>query len=141
MVKRILSTLVLILSWLYANAATTVNVDGRWNGLVRAIGYVESRHNPQAVSKNGLYVGYLQISTTVVDDCNRIVGWRKYRYSHRYDKDCSIEMFYVMQSYYNPCDNVERAIRLWNGGPNYSVRKTENYFQEVYRLYSKIGNA
>ena len=28
---------------------------------------------------------------------------------------------------------VEKAIRTWNGGPRYSVRATERYYQKVLR--------
>ena len=40
-------------------------------------------------------------------------------------------MFILYQSFYNPKGNTERAIRLWNGGPNYSNKSTQNYYNKV----------
>jgi hypothetical protein len=45
-------------------------------------------------------------------------------------------MFVVIQSYHNPANNVEKAIRAWNGGNNYSVAKTQKYLNKV-RHYMK----
>ncbi len=42
-------------------------------------------------------------------------------------------MFLVIQSHYNPENNVEKAIRSWNGGMNYSLKATNRYFQKVMR--------
>ena len=43
----------------------------------------------------------------------------------------SKEMFVVIQSYYNPKHNVERAIRMWQGGCNFNVRSTQRYYERV----------
>ncbi len=40
-------------------------------------------------------------------------------------------MFLLIQSYYNPTNNIEKAIRMWNGGFNYSVKRTQKYFERV----------
>ena len=42
-------------------------------------------------------------------------------------------MFLLIQSYHNPANNVEKAIRSWNGGMNYSVRRTQRYFEKVMK--------
>ena len=139
MVKRILGTILLSLVILcnsYAN--DNIRKDGRWDDLVKAIAQVESSHQTNIVSDCGTYVGYLQISKVVVDDCNRILGKKKYGYNHRYDKEMSIEMFYIIQRYYNPENDIEKAIRIWNGGPGYSKHKTEKYFQNVIKAYNTI---
>ena len=104
-----------------------------WGRVIHAIAKVESNHNPKA--KNGIYAGYLQIAPIIVNDCNRILKIRKIKKSFtlndRYDKNKSIEMFIIIQSFYNKKGNVERAIRLWNGGPNYSITKTQKYYNKV----------
>lgn len=140
MVKKILSIFILSFMMLSNNTyAHDVRIDGKWRNLVKAIAHIESRHNTDAVSSCGTYVGFLQISKIVVDDCNRIIGEQKYEYEHRYDKQSSIEMFYIIQGYYNPKGDIEKAIRIWNGGSNFSKKKTDKYYQEVFNEYIKIN--
>lgn len=134
--RTILTTLLFMCSICAGNA---VNSEGIWNDLIKAIAHVESKHNTKAVSKCKTYVGFLQISKIVVDDCNRIIGKKKYTYGHRYNKKLSIEMFYIIQSHYNPENDIEKAIRIWNGGPNYSNKKTEQYYNEVIKTYNNIS--
>ncbi|EJP32032.1 hypothetical protein HMPREF1146_0221 [Prevotella sp. MSX73] len=40
-------------------------------------------------------------------------------------------MFLLIQSVYNPLNNVEKAIRSWNGGNNYTLKRTQHYFEKV----------
>jgi hypothetical protein len=134
MVKKILVLFLFsFMMWSSVNA-TSVDIKKR---LVQSIAYVESGNDSQKVSNCGKYVGILQISKVLVDDCNRIIGEKKYKYEHRYDEQTSVEMFYIIQNHYNPSWDIEKAIRIWNGGPNYNKRKTEKYFQEVYSEYRK----
>ncbi len=104
-----------------------------WDPVMDAIIQVESGGNPNAVSGNS--VGVMQITPILVQDCNQILERKKskkrYTLSDRYSAKKSKEMFLLIQSYYNPMNNVEKAIRLWNGGVNYSVRATNRYFQKV----------
>jgi hypothetical protein len=46
-------------------------------------------------------------------------------------------MFLLIQSWYNPENNVEKAIRSWNGGVNYSVKRTQRYFEKVMNILQK----
>lgn len=112
-----------------------------WEKLIKAISAVESNHNPKAVSKNGKFVGILQISKGLVDDCNRIIGEKKYTYKCRYDKNKSVEMFNIIQSYYNPSKDMVFAIRMWKGGPNWKKNTipTKEYYRKVMNEYRKIG--
>lgn len=110
-----------------------------WYNVIEAIIYVESRGDNNAVSKDGTCVGPMQIKKIVVDDCNeycKIIGSNKrYTYDDRYNKDKSIEMFILIQKRYNKSNDIEKAIRIWNGGCNYSVSKTESYYQRVIKKY------
>ena len=45
-------------------------------------------------------------------------------------------MFVIYQKRYNPKNNIEKAIRLWNGGCGYSKAKTENYYQKIMKYYN-----
>lgn len=109
-----------------------------WSNVISAIAYTESRYNPNAVSKTGNHVGYLQISKIMIRDCNRIVGYNKYTYQDRYSIEKSVEIFHLIQKYYNPTSNVEKAIRMWNGGTGYTIKGTEAYYQKVKRKLNEI---
>lgn len=104
-----------------------------WGRVLKAIAYIESKNNPKAVC--GDQVGLLQIRPIMVRDCNRILAKRgsakRYSLRDRYSVSKSKEMFILYQSHYNPKGNVERAIRLWNGGNGYSVRATQGYYLKV----------
>lgn len=106
-----------------------------WNPVMDAIIQVESEGNARAVSGNS--VGAMQITPILVKDCNDILKRRKsqkrYTLADRYDVKKSKEMFLLIQSHYNPLNDVEKAIRLWNGGNNYSLRATNRYYQKVMR--------
>lgn len=106
-----------------------------WGRVLKAIAIVESKNNPKAVS--GDQVGLLQIRPIMVKDCNRILERRgsnkRYTLRDRYNPVKSREMFILYQSHYNPKGNIERAIRLWNGGSGYSINGTQSYYNKVRR--------
>ena len=107
-----------------------------WNPVMDAIIQVESEGNPKAVSGNS--VGVMQITPILVEDCNVILKKQKskkrYTLADRYSVEKSKEMFLLIQSYYNPTNSVEKAIRSWNGGVHYSVRATNRYFKKVMNI-------
>lgn len=131
------------------SVAQSTPTENRWDNLIKAISEVESRGNPKAVS--GKHVGVLQISPVVVDDCNRINKLKKreqrFTYGDRYSVEKSIEMFNIIQDFYNP-DNgtvdgevrIERAMRIWNGGGSWKTnpRATDGYVNKVKRALQKI---
>ena len=104
-----------------------------WNPVMDAIIQVESGGNPNAVSGNS--VGVMQITPILVEDCNQILRRKKskkrYTLADRYSAAKSKEMFLLIQSYYNPMNSIEKAIRSWNGGVHYSVRATNRYYKKV----------
>lgn len=101
-----------------------------------AIIEVESEGNPRAVSGNSC--GAMQITPIMVEECNNILKKKKskkrYKLSDRFNVAKSKEMFVLFQSHYNPQNNIEKAIRSWNGGLRYSVRGTQRYFNKVMKL-------
>ena len=138
LVKRIcLSLSILTLMPLSVEASTrkASSAPFDWNPVMEAIIQVESGGNPNAVSGNS--VGAMQITPICVKECNKILEklGRKLRYSmnDRYDVRKSKEMFLLIQSYHNKTNNIEKAIRLWNGGPCYSIRATNSYYKKVIR--------
>ena len=104
-----------------------------WDPVMDAIIQVESEGNPNAVS--GKSVGVMQITQILVEDCNNILKQKKskkrFTLSDRYSVKKSKEMFLLIQSYYNPTNSIEKAIRSWNGGVRYSVRATNRYYRKV----------
>jgi len=104
-----------------------------WNPVMDAIIQVESEGNPNAVSGNS--VGAMQITPILVKDCNNILKKQKsskrYTMADRYSVAKSKEMFLIIQKYYNPENNIEKAIRLWNGGVKYTTRATNRYYKKV----------
>ena len=104
-----------------------------WGPVMDAIIQVESEGNPNAVS--GKSVGVMQITPILVEDCNNILMKKKskkrFTLSDRYSVKKSKEMFLLIQSYYNPTNSIEKAIRSWNGGVRYSVRATNRYYRKV----------
>ena len=106
-----------------------------WSPVISAIIQVESEGKSDAVDKDGKSCGILQITPILVKECNRILKLRKnkmrYGMDDRFSVSKSKEMFLLYQSFYNPSNNVEFAIRSWNGGSNYSRRATQRYFEKV----------
>lgn len=123
-------------------SAQVVSPEKKWTQIINAIALVESEGRPELVSKNGLYVGYLQISKILVRQCNQIAGYQKYTYDDRLSKDKSISMFIDFQEYFNPEGNMEKAIRMWNSGdPKCMSRKrpTEAYYRRVMAKYTAMA--
>ncbi len=107
-----------------------------WNPVMDAIIEVESEGDPKAVSGNSC--GAMQITPILVKECNDILKKQKskkrFKLSDRFNVAKSKEMFVLIQSHHNPQNNVEKAIRSWNGGPKYSVRGTQKYYNKVMKL-------
>ena len=129
----------LLLIVLMLNLNVKANDAKHYEKLVHAIAHVESSHNPNAVSSNGKYVGYLQISTGCVDECNKLIKQKKYRYRDRYNIQKSIEMFYIIQKYYNPSNDIHLAIRIWSEGISAVNKKYKmtRYMKKVLNYYNK----
>jgi len=128
--KKVLMIVSMSLTALLMNAKTS-GFD--WTPVMEAIIQVESEGNPKAVS--GKSVGVMQITPILVQDCNNILKKKKSRkrftLADRYSVEKSKEMFLLIQSYYNPKNSIEKAIRAWNGGVHYSVRATNRYYRKV----------
>lgn len=140
--KKIFVMMLMLVSLTASAATPKVDLTKKWGAVIEAIAMVESECKPNKVSKNGLYVGYLQISEILVRECNRIVGYQKYTYQDRYDKQKSIDMFIDYQERYNREGNMEKAIRLWNSGDlNCMNRKmrTEGYYKRVMSKFDQMA--
>ena len=136
--RKVLVTLFLIAAGgnAFAGGNGPKNSKFNWNPVMDAIIQVESEGNPKAVSGNSC--GAMQITPILVKECNSILKKRKskkrYKLADRFNVTKSKEMFILIQSYHNPQNNVEKAIRSWNGGPRYSRRGTQKYYNKVMKL-------
>lgn len=142
MKKLLVLALMAVSMTMTAQSKSQADLQKKWGAVIEAIAMVESEGNPKRVSRNGLYVGYLQISEILVLECNRIAGYKKYTYADRYDKQKSINMFIDYQEFHNKTGNMEKAIRLWNSGDvNCMMRKarTEGYYKKVMSKYTSLA--
>jgi len=127
--------LIVILTLICTTAkAQQQTLNEKWGNVMLAIEQVESRGKSNLVSRDGRFVGCLQMSEICVRQCNQILGYKKYSSKDRYNRAKSHEMFIVFQEYFNPKGDVEFAIRLWNSGDIRCMErkaKTERYYQSV----------
>lgn len=129
--KILILTCLMSVFMLTANAQEKKTYD--WTRVINAIIQVESKGNAKAVSKD--CVGVMQIRPILVRDVNEYLKMKgsskRYTLNDRFSPEKSKEMFILYQKRYNPTNNEEKAIRLWNGGSKYSVTKTERYYRKV----------
>ena len=130
-------TTVLTLGSSLADARENGSTNFDWGPVMDAITWVESGGNSRAVS--GKSCGAMQITPVAVQQCNIILKQRgekkRYTLNDRFSVQKSREMFVLIQEYYNPTNNVEKAIRIWNGGPHYSVKSTNGFYRKVMKAY------
>lgn len=106
--------------------------------LIDAIAEVESGDNTSAKSAISSAAGHLQITKACLDEANKIVGEQKYSYADRHSRKEAVEVFKLIQAKYNPKGDIEKAIRLWNGGPGYTTAGTQAYYVKVRRVYNRM---
>ena len=134
----------LILTCLMSFLVLTVNAQARktydWTKIMNAIIQVESKGNSKACNANGDCAGILQITPILVKQCNIWLknqkSQKRYTLQDRYNVKKSKEMFIMVQEHYNPSHSVEKAIRLWNGGPSYTIKGTNGYYRKVMKYYN-----
>lgn len=84
--------------------------------LINAIVHVESRGNTKLIGKDG-DVGMMQQLEISVEEANRLNKFnnKNYTLKDRFNPKSQIEMFLIIQDYYNKSGDYETAARLWNG--------------------------
>ena len=108
--------------------------------LVNALIHVESRGNDSAIGDRHLVgneaVGALQIRPIMVREVNRILRIQKidkrFKLKDRYDRQKTIEMFFIWKNFHHADSEPEVTARCWNGGSKgYKMKATEKYWKKV----------
>lgn len=137
--KVTLFTTIITLSSMSTIARENASKRFNWGPLMDAITQVESEGNSRAVSGN--QCGAMQITPILVEDCNAILKKRgekkRFTLNDRFSVKRSREMFVLIMSHYNPTNDIEKAIRIWNGGVNYTNKGTQRYYKKVMALYKQ----
>ena len=116
--------------------------------LVSALIFVESRGNDSAIGDRhivgGEAVGALQIRPIMVREVNRILKIQKsdkrFKLKDRFERDKSIEMFYIWKNYHHKDSEPEIIARNWNGGPKgYKNSRTEKYWNKVEQQLNQVN--
>ena len=106
--------------------------------IVLGIIQVESNGNDEAYNESEDAVGCLQIRPIMVREVNRILKMKgeeyRFKMKDRWDREKSLEMFWIWRDYHHPDSDYEIIARNWNGGPNgYKKKSTERYWEKVNR--------
>lgn len=108
--------------------------------LLNAIAQVESEGNPFANSGNG-DSGLFQQRKISVDEANRLVGEKIYKYQDRYNPDKQVQMFLIIQRKHNPSGDFQLASRIWNGfDKSMTNPKTLVYWKKVKKAMNEEYN-
>jgi hypothetical protein len=112
--------------------------------LIKAIAFIESRGNPNAVGDKHLgipSVGLLQLRPIMVREVNRILKNKgldkRFKNRDRKNAEKSIEMFNIWADAYHMNSSYEKMARNWNGGPKgYKRTATVHYWLKITK-YAK----
>lgn len=76
--------------------------------------------------------GALQIRPIMLKEVNRILKLqgktKKYQLKDRFNRQKSIEMFYIWKKHHHPNNNLEKIARNWNGGPRGYLKESTQYY-------------
>lgn len=126
-------------AWMITLSTHAQKKDYDWSKLIDAIAQVESKGDKNARNPNGNCVGILQITPILVKQCNQWLkeekSSKRYTLDDRLNAEKSKEMFVLYQKHYNPTNNVDKAIRIWNRGPHYTIANTNSYVKKVMKYY------
>lgn len=107
--------------------------DENWNIFIQALISVESGGNDFAVGFSD-DTGSLQITPVYLEDANRILGYRRYELSDRFNRQKSIEMFNIINDFYNPGRDFNLALKIHN------PRAPLEYHLAVINKYKELKN-
>jgi hypothetical protein len=102
-----------------------------WAIWTEALIEVESGGDNYAVGRTNDW-GCLQITPILVREVNRIQSERKFSMNDAKDRNKSIEMYNIIQAYYNPGHDRHLALKIWN------PRAPVSYHKRVEEEYNKL---
>ncbi len=107
-----------------------IKKEDNWNTFIKALIYIESKNNDNAVNEYTDAVGCLQITKIYVDQLQK---WGyNYTYDDRYNRQKSIEMFNITNIILNPDKDLHFALVIHNGRASY------NYHLAVFNKYNQL---
>lgn len=99
-----------------------------YDSMLDAFMFVESSYRTDVVNSLG-YTGILQIGEEMVNEVNRICRIKgipkSFTLTDRLDSTKSVQMWYIVQSYWNPDYTLKKAAKLWN------PLATNNYYKKI----------
>jgi hypothetical protein len=133
MMKRML-TLIFILNLfasvlkapIYPVAYITREEGIRDQRLLNTVIQVESGGNPLQINYSEMAVGLLQIREIMLKEVNRLVGYEKYTVKDCLDSLKSIEIYWIVQNYHNPANEIFKGCQVWNG-----ISKKNKYYKKI----------
>lgn len=129
-------SILLISSMFFSNIDNDIT---KWDNVINAIIQIESRGDSTAINEKTNAVGAMQIRKIVVDDCNEYLKIlninHQYTYEDRWSVEKSKEMFVLIQRRYNKSNDIEKAVRIWNGGCCYKKKSTDGYYKKFLEYY------
>jgi hypothetical protein len=78
--------------------------------------------------------GWLQITPILVKEVNRLQSDRRYTMNDALNRKRSIEMYNIIQGYYNPEKDLHLALKIWN------PKAPLSYHKKVQAEYEKLKN-
>lgn len=108
-----------------------------WDKLILAIAFTESRFRDDAVGAAN-DSGQLQITEPYVREVNRLYK-TDYTIEDAFDLGKSLEMFNLLQDYYNPSHGIEAGIKYHNRNQYYRKVVLENL--DLIRRYERTRAA
>ena len=142
MIKKLLICILLSLSIVGASEVPK-------DRLLGAVIFVESRYTAGIIKKDESAVGILQIRPIMIEDVNRICRLlhvpRRYYLKDRLSVEKSIEIWYIVQQWYNPQYDLTLACIVWNGrcysgdgDQHYLALVKNNFYIGSYERYNTV---
>ena len=106
---------------------------------MRAIAYVESNNNHNNHNHNTNAVGWLSIRKIMVNEANRILGYKKFSYKDRYNKEKQKQIFRIIIRHHNPSLNLRTTCKIWNTGSKKGLPQ-KGYTRKVIKYYMRLAS-
>ena len=121
----------------YEPPPVVIQVDSltEWQIFIMSLIEVECERNPKAKLKDA--IGPFQITPIYVEEINRLYN-TKYIHEDAWDLDKSLQMFEMMNDYYNPKRNIDDAIKLHNPTADSRYSKKIKKRMELIRFNEQV---